>query len=71
MIVILLYQYNHVIEVTQLGELRFPISDKIHKELKKIALDKGVSLKRLLINICELYTKDITKFGGESGGRQS
>lgn len=71
MIVILLYQYNHVIEVTQLGELRFSIPPKIHKELKKIALDKGVSLKRLLIDICELYTKDITKFGGESSGRQS
>ena len=71
MIVILLYQYNHVIEVTQLGELRFSIPDKIHKELKKIALDKGVSLKRLLIDICELYTKGITKSGGESSGRQS
>ena len=69
--VITLCQYNHVIEVTQLGELRFSIPDKLHKELKKIAINKGVSLKQLITDIFELYTKDITKFGGESGGRQS
>ena len=58
MIVILLYQYNHVIEVTQLGELRFSIPDKLHKELKRMALDKGVSLKRLLTDILAWPTGD-------------
>ncbi len=52
-----------------MGELRFSIPDKLHKELKKIAVDKGVSLKQLITDIFELYTKDITKYGGESGDR--
>jgi len=60
-----------MIEVTQLGELRFSIPDKLHKELKKIALDKSVSLKQLIVDIFELYTKDAMKYGGDSGDRQS
>ncbi|MFC1939979.1 hypothetical protein ACFLXO_04780 [Chloroflexota bacterium] len=66
-----LRQYNQVIEVMHLGELRFSIPDELHKELKKMALDKGVSLKRLINDIFELYTKDIAKQGGDSSDRQS
>ncbi len=54
-----------------MGELRFSIPDKLHKELKKIALDKSVSLKQLITDICKLYTKDAIKYGGDSDGRQS
>ena len=68
---ITLCQYNHVFEVTQLGELRLAIPDKLHKELKRIALDKGVSLKRLINDIVESYTKDTNKYGDESNDRQS
>lgn len=49
---------HHVCEVTHLGELRLFIPDKLHKRLKKIAIDRGISLKQLIADIFELYTKE-------------
>ena len=49
---------HHVCEVTHLGELRLVIPDKLHKKLKKIAVDKEISLKQLITDLFELYTKD-------------
>ncbi len=40
-----------------MGEIRFPISDELHKELKQIALDRGVSLKKLIVDIFKRYTE--------------
>ena len=39
-----------------MGELRLYIPNEIHKELKKRALDKGVSLKQLILDIFDTYT---------------
>ena len=39
-----------------MGELRLPIPDELHISLKKKALDKGISLKQLIINILQGYT---------------
>ncbi len=39
-----------------MGELRLSIPNKLHKELKQRALDKGVSLKQLILDIFENYT---------------
>jgi len=47
-----------VSEVIHLGELRIIIPDKIHKKLKRMAIDKGITLKQLITDIFELHTKD-------------
>jgi predicted HicB family RNase H-like nuclease len=39
-----------------MGELRLSIPNGLHKELKQRALDKGVSLKQLILDIFENYT---------------
>jgi len=39
-----------------MGELRLSIPNELHKELKQRALDKEVSLKRLILDILESYT---------------
>ena len=39
-----------------MGELRLSIPNELHKELKQRALDKGVSLKQLILDIFENYT---------------
>jgi hypothetical protein len=55
-----------------MGELRFGIPNELHKTLKKKALDKGISLKQLIIDILDGYTiparldSDEIKKGGES-----
>ena len=49
----------HMSEVYHLGELRLSIPNKIHKALKQIALDKGVSLKQLILNIFENHTVEV------------
>jgi hypothetical protein len=51
-------QLIHVCEVIHLGELRLSIPDKLHKKLKKIAIDRGVTLKELTTDIFELFTED-------------
>ncbi len=66
-------QYNemyHEGEVYHMGELRLSIPNELHKELKKRALDKGVSLKQLTLKIFEhstgkrkFETSEITKEG--------
>lgn len=43
-------------EVYHMGELRLSIPTELHKELKQRALDKGVSLKQLILDIFENYT---------------
>lgn len=48
----------HVCEVIHLGELRLSIPDKLHKKLKKTAIDRGVTLKELITEIFEMFTKD-------------
>lgn len=40
-----------------MGEIRLSIPNNLHKELKQIALDKGITLKQLIIDIFEEYTK--------------
>lgn len=40
-----------------MGEIRFSISDELHKELKQIALDRGISLKQLIADIFKRYTE--------------
>jgi len=45
-------------EVNQLGEIRLSISNKLHKELKQMALNRGVSLKQLIVDIFERYTEE-------------
>lgn len=52
-------QYNDLYdkcEVYHMGELRLSIPNELHKELKQRALDKEVSLKRLILDILESYT---------------
>lgn len=39
-----------------MGELRLSIANELHKALKQKALDKGVSLKQLILDILENYT---------------
>ncbi|GAI39121.1 unnamed protein product [marine sediment metagenome] len=39
-----------------MGELRLSIPNELHKELKQKALDKGISLKQLIIDIFKSYT---------------
>jgi len=39
-----------------LGEIRGSIPNKLHKELKQIALDRGTTLKQLIVDIFERYT---------------
>jgi predicted HicB family RNase H-like nuclease len=41
-----------------MGELRVNIPNELHKELKRKALDKGISLKQLVIDILESHTND-------------
>lgn len=41
-----------------MGEIRISISNELHKDLKQMALDKGVSLKQLIVDIFERYTKE-------------
>ena len=36
-----------------MGEIRVAISDVSHKKLKQMALDRGITLKQLLVNIFE------------------
>lgn len=40
-----------------MGELRIVIPNELHKELKQVALDKGITLKQLILEIFESYTK--------------
>lgn len=44
-----------------MGELRVHIPNGLHKALKQIALDKGVTLKKLIIDILEEYVIDTRK----------
>ncbi len=41
-----------------MGEIRVAISNELHKELKQIALDKGTSLKQLIVDIFARYAKE-------------
>ena len=41
-----------------MGEVRLSISNKLHKELKQMALNRGVSLKQLIVDIFERYTEE-------------
>jgi len=43
----------HMCEVNQLGEIRVSISNGLHKELKQVALDRGITLKQLIIEVFE------------------
>ena len=45
-------------EVNQLGEIRVSIPNELHKELKQMALDRGISLKQLIVDIFERYTRE-------------
>lgn len=36
-----------------MGELRVTISDVLHRELKRKALDRGITLKKLVIDTLE------------------
>lgn len=49
-------QLHDVCEVNQLGEIRVSIPDQLHRELKQVALDKGTSLKQLIVDVLQLYT---------------
>jgi len=44
-------------EVNQLGEIRVSIPNKLHKELKQIALDRGTTLKQLIVDVFGRYTE--------------
>ncbi len=48
-----------------MGELRLLIPNGLHKSLKKRALDKGISLKQLIVNILEGYTAHEKSEGDE------
>ena len=48
-----------------MGELRLSIPNELHKELKQRALDKGVSLKQLILDIFEKYTGKKKSEAGE------
>ena len=39
-----------------MGELRLSIPKELHKELKQKALDKGITLKQLILDIFQNYT---------------
>lgn len=41
-----------------MGEIRCPIPNKLHKELKQVALDRGTTLKQLIVDIFERYTEE-------------
>jgi predicted DNA-binding ribbon-helix-helix protein len=54
-------------EVNQLGEIRGSIPNKLHKELKKIALDREITLKQLIVDILERYTEEERRQKNTSG----
>lgn len=60
-------QVYHVCEVNQLGEIRVSISKELHKELKQIALDKGTSLKQLIVDVFGRYTEGYRQQKNTSG----
>ena len=41
-----------------MGEIRVSISNELHKELKQMVLDRGISLKQLIVDIFERYTEE-------------
>ncbi len=41
-----------------MGEIRFAISNELHKELKQMALDRGITLKQLIVDVFEQYTEE-------------
>jgi predicted HicB family RNase H-like nuclease len=43
------------------GELRVQIPNELHKKLKQLALDKGVTLKKLIADILGEYVTDTSK----------
>ena len=40
-----------------MGELRISIPDDLHKQLKKMALDEGSSLKKVVIQVLKAYAE--------------
>jgi hypothetical protein len=49
---------NDVIGNIEMGELRIDVPNELHKSLKRVALDKGISLKVLIPEIFSLYIKE-------------
>ena len=56
-----------------MGELRVDVPDVLHKSLKRQALDEGLTLKQLVVNICQSYVQEqgnrteVIERSGESG----
>lgn len=51
-----------------MGELRVQIRNELHKALKQIALEKGITLKKLIADILEEYVTDVRKRGDKGEG---
>ena len=52
-----------------MGEIRVPVNNELHKELKQIALDKGTSLKQLIVDIFARYVKEHSQQKSTTGNK--
>jgi len=47
--------------VDQVGEIRIRIPNDLHKALKQLAIDRGITLKKLITDILEDYITNTKK----------